>query len=200
MKVGALLTRYIRGGYSLLFCRPPRGCRTRGAGTRILRPRNVLAPRHIDIGAKTLILGHSWIEPIPSYCDQTFSPTITIGNGVYIGRHVYITAIDRVMIGDGCVLSEHVYIADSAHGFDPNGGPIMYQPLSSKGPVVIEANTFIGYRAVIAPGVTLGRHCVVGAQSVVTRSFPAYSMVAGAPARLIKTFIPELGRWVEQSP
>jgi len=49
-------------------------------------------------------------------------------------------------------------------------------------------------------GVTLGEHCVVGANSVVTRSFPAGSMVAGCPAKLVKAFSPEAGDWVSVHP
>jgi acetyltransferase-like isoleucine patch superfamily enzyme len=72
----------------------------------------------------------------------------------------------------------------------------MSQPLHSKGPIVIGPDCFLGYRAVIMPGVTLGRHCVVGANAVVTRSFPDFSMVVGSPARLIKRYDPQSREWV----
>ena len=192
-----LLRRYARAGYLRLFCRPPVDLKARGAGSWIARPRSIVGRRFISIGANTHVLGYASIEAIASYAGQTFTPSIEIGSGVYIGQHVFISAVSGVQIGDGCVLSEQVYITDCAHGYDPKGGPIMRQPLSSKGPVVIGESSFIGYRAVISAGVSLGRHCVVGAQSVVTRSFPAYSMIAGAPAKLIKRFVPELNGWVE---
>ena len=93
-------------------------------------------------------------------------------------------------------LSEYVYITDNAHGLHPERGPIMKQPLESKGPVHIGRNCFLGFRVSIMPGVTLGEHCVVGANSVVTRSFPAYSMVAGMPAKLIKVFDHSKKGWI----
>jgi acetyltransferase-like isoleucine patch superfamily enzyme len=104
--------------------------------------------------------------------------------------------IDTICIDDGCVLSEYVYMTDLFHGFDPTKGLIMSQDLISKGSVKIGESSFIGYRACIMPGVTLGKHCVVGANSVVTKSFPDYSMIAGSPARLIKTFSFEKQDWV----
>jgi lipopolysaccharide O-acetyltransferase len=61
--------------------------------------------------------------------------------------------------------------------------------------VEIGNECFLGVRVSIMPGVTLGNHCVVGAHSVVTRSFPDFSMVAGVPARLIRTFDFCKGQW-----
>ena len=97
------------------------------------------------------------------------------------------------------MLSEQVYISDNSHGYDPNAGPILKQPLETKGPVLIGPGCFLGYRAVIMSGVELGAHCVVGANSVVTRSFPSFSMVAGCPARLVKRFDPATSRWLKVS-
>jgi acetyltransferase-like isoleucine patch superfamily enzyme len=72
----------------------------------------------------------------------------------------------------------------------------MEQSLISKGPVVIGRSCFLGFRVAVMPGVTLGEHCVVGANSTVTRSFPAYSMIGGSPARILKRYSQTLGRWV----
>ena len=103
--------------------------------------------------------------------------------------------MDEITIGDGCVLSEHVYITDLMHGLHPDQGLIMQQPLQSKGPVRIGSGCFLGYRAAIMPGVTLGDHCVVGANSVVTKSFPAYSMLVGSPARLVRSYNRKTAKW-----
>ncbi len=173
---------------------PPRGIRL-GDHTIIERPHRISAPQCIRVGARTHIGRDALIQPILNAAGQNYSPTVDIGNDVYIGPHVYIASMSRVSIGSGSVLSESVYINDAAHGIDPEAGLIMQQPLVSRGEIKIGNNCFLGLRSAVMPGVTLGDHCVVGINSVVTRSFPSYSMLAGAPARLIKIYSPISRRW-----
>jgi lipopolysaccharide O-acetyltransferase len=182
--------------YKTIFHFPPVRIKKIGTNTCIYRPRKIDGSRSIEIGNNTSIGKYGWLSAIELYGDDRFSPLLRIGNDVYIGRYVCITCISKVHIADGCVLSEHVYIADSSHGLDPRAGPIMKQKLLHKGDVHIGEDTFIGYRACIMPGVTLGKHCVVGANSVVTRSFEDYSMVAGTPAKLIKKYCFQENEWI----
>jgi acetyltransferase-like isoleucine patch superfamily enzyme len=167
-----------------------------GSRSFILRPFKISGRNCVHIGKHTVILSHLSVHAITRYAGLTYQPRIEIGDDVYVGAHAYLTAIDRISIGDGCVLSDYVYITDEIHGMDPRAGPIMQQTLSSKGPVIIGPGSFIGFRAALLPGVTLGEHCVVGANSTVTRSFAAYSMIGGSPAKLLKVFSKEAGEWV----
>ncbi len=167
-----------------------------GSNSFVSRPFYWLGGRYISIGKDTCIFPGSRIEAIDSWRGQSFRPVIEIGDGVYIGRSFFATSIRGISIGDLCVLSDHVYITDALHGAHPDKGPIMQQPLESKNPVRIGRSCFLGYRCAVMPGVILGEHCVVGVNSVVTRSFPAYSMIAGAPARLVKRFDLETREWV----
>lgn len=155
----------------------------------IYMPHSLNGGKYINIGTGSRIGKFCWIGAFDNYLNQIFVPKIIIGNNVNIGNFACITAINRVEISDGCLFSEYVYISDHSHGYDAadNTSPTI-QPLQSKGAVIIGENTFIGMRVSVLPGVTIGRNCVVGAHSVVTKSIPDYSMVAGAPAVIVKQY------------
>lgn len=170
----------------LMFYPKPMNIKWLGRGSAVFFPRKVTGARFVSIGDNSIIVGGSWIAAYAKYGEYTYSPKVHIGSGVRIGYNVMITAIDRVTIGDGCLLSGDVFISDHSHGHDFEKGSPVLQPLVPGGAVVIGKNCFIGIRAVIMPGVTLGDGCVVGANTVVTKSFPAGAVIAGTPARLIR--------------
>lgn len=164
------------------------------------KPKTLDGAQYIEINENSSIGHSSWLGAFDKYLNQSFDPKIIISNNVRIGNYACITAIDEILIRDGCLISEYVYISDHYHGFDPelNLSP-NDQPLFSKGKVEIGENSFIGYRATILSGVKLGKNCVVGSHSVVTKSFPDCSMIAGSPARLIKTYDFESKRWKNEN-
>ena len=163
-------------------------------------PYSLNGGKYLHIGNGSRIGKFCWIGAFDKYLNQEFSPEIKIGNNVNIGNFVCITAINRIVIADGCLFSEYIYISDHYHGYDAseNTSPAL-QPLYSKGEVYIGENTFIGIRASILSGVTIGRNCVVGAHSVVTKSIPDYSMVTGAPAVIVKKYDLLKNQWVSIS-
>jgi acetyltransferase-like isoleucine patch superfamily enzyme len=166
----------------------PWGAALAGHRSRMAHPRRLRGRALVLIGDGSRIGAHGWLEAVTSFAGQSYTPRIEIGRDVAIGRHVTITATQRVVVGDGCLFSEGVYISDTAHeagGFDPR--PLSQRPLVFGGEVNIGARCFLGFRACVLPGVTLGEGCVVGAHAVVTHSFAAGSVVAGVPARLIRT-------------
>jgi lipopolysaccharide O-acetyltransferase len=164
------------------------------------KPKKLDGPQYIEIKDNSSIGHSSWLGAFDKYSNQSFTPNIIISNNVRIGNYACITAINEILIKDGCLLSEYIYISDHYHGFDPmlNLSP-KDQPLFSKGKVEIGENTFVGFRATILSGVKLGKNCVVGSHSVVTKSFPDYSMIAGSPARLIKTYDFENKQWKNEN-
>lgn len=102
-----------------------------------------------------------------------------IASGTHIGDRTEIHVGDRVIIGRDCAISWDVCILDrDYHEFDSNG--------EEKVPITIGNNVWIGCRATILKGVTIGDGAVVAAGSVVTKDVPANCCVAGNPAKVIK--------------
>lgn len=120
---------------------------------------------------------------------QKFNPSITVGSKCYFGPYNHITCVNEITIGNGLLTGKWVTITDNSHGTTGvetlNIEPIN-RPLYSKGPVRIGNNVWIGDKATILPGVTIGDGAIVAANAVVTRDVPAYSVVAGNPGRIIK--------------
>ena len=120
---------------------------------------------------------------------RKFTPQILIGNNVNIQSDCHISAINLVVIEDNVLIASFVYISDHAHG-DCKYGELSIPPIErdlySKGGVRIGKNTWIGEKTTILPGVTIGDGCIIGANSVVTKDIPSYSVACGIPARVIK--------------
>lgn len=170
---------------------------TVGHGTTIGPRLTVSQPRRLWIGDRTNLLAGAILLSRTLDGGPPGGGPIRIGSKVYIGLNAYVVSHTGITIGDDSVLSDHVYLNDGTHGLNPTAGHIMEQPVTSKGPIQIGNGVFIGYRALILPGVSVGAHSVVSAQSVVTADVPPFTMVAGSPARPIKRFDHESDRWID---
>jgi len=190
------IIKYLKNIYSILHKFKPVQIKKIGENSYIPIPNRLSGHKYITVGKNVAIGENPLFAAIDSYYGQKFDPSLIIGDNVYIGPNAYISTANRIEIQSGCVLSESVYISDVLHGIAPNDGLIMQQNLITKGTVIIGENTFIGLRAMVMPGVCLGRNCVIAASSVVTKSFPDYSMVGGNPARLLKTYSFNEGKWI----
>jgi acetyltransferase-like isoleucine patch superfamily enzyme len=144
------------------------------------------------INAKSIFIGNNfsagqglWLHAI------TTDSKIVFGDNINISDWTHIAALDSVVIESGCLIGSRVLITDHSHGstsdlrtdfhFPPN-----QRPLLSKGPVQIGKNVWIGDGVVILPNVNIGEGSVIAANSVVNKDIPPYSVVAGAPAKVIK--------------
>ena len=107
-----------------------------------------------------------------------------VGTNVQINDYNHIACIEKIYIGNNVLIASKVYITDHDHVFGAQEVPVIKNGLRSK-PVFIGDNTWIGENVCILKGVSLGDNCVVGAGSVVTKSFPRGSIIAGNPAKLI---------------
>lgn len=129
------------------------------------------------------------LECWDEYCNERFTPSIIIGENVCFNYRCHIGAIDKIVIGNNVLIGSNVLITDHSHGYN-DGRDIGISPadrrLVSKGPVIIEDDVWIGENVCILPNVTVGHHSVIGANSVVTKNIPPYSIVAGNPVKIIK--------------
>ena len=145
--------------------------------------------QYISLADNVSISERCIIEVYDSYHEQKFAPILTIGTNSHIGDDGHITCINRVQIGNNVLMGRKIFITDNAHGASerdlldtaPNK-----RPLTSKGPVIIEDNVWIGEMVCIMPGVRIGKGSIIGANAVVTKDIPPYSVAAGNPARIIK--------------
>jgi len=135
----------------------------------------------ITLGNNVIIGRNAWLD-ISKY---TKSAQIIVKDGTQIGRNIMMSAAKKITIGEKCLVSYNVSLLDHDHKFDPDISPLD-SGITEAEEIIVEDNCFIGAHSFILKGVRLGKHCVVGANSVVTESFPAYSIVAGNPAKLIK--------------
>lgn len=134
---------------------------------------------------------------------NSHSIKIDVGENCHIGDNVHIAAIEKVRIGDNCLLASHIFISDSSHGSyhgeaqdSPASRPEERKLVSS--PVSIGNNVWIGENVSVLMGARIGDGCIVGAGSVVTKSFPDNCIIVGSPAKIIKRFDQTTETWVAE--
>jgi acetyltransferase-like isoleucine patch superfamily enzyme len=137
----------------------------------------MFAEGRLTIGEHVLLEPNVWL---------TGSGHIHIGDGTFLNLGVQVAAVDRVTIGAHCMFANGCFVTDGNHRFDDLDRPITWQGFTTKGPTTVGDNVWCGANVVITSGVTVGERCVVGANSVVTRDLPPYSIAAGAPARVLR--------------
>jgi acetyltransferase-like isoleucine patch superfamily enzyme len=160
-------------------------------GVVINRPRFVHVGNHVRIKRNTSINLHPANK-------KSKEGILFIGNDVIISEGCIISACNRVVIEDNVGISPYVMIIDNSRKPGDISRPSKEQPIEA-GYVQIGADSWIAYNACILPNVTIGRHCIIGALSVVNKDIPPYSVAVGTPARVVKRFDFEKRKWVKVS-
>jgi acetyltransferase-like isoleucine patch superfamily enzyme len=146
---------------------------------------NCLASNEMHLGDRVSIGKYAIIRPSNIY-GGPIGEGLVMGNNSNIGPYNYIGCSGKITIGNNVMLAPRVSIYAENHVFDNPNITIKAQGVS-KMDVVIEDDCWIAANAVILAGVTIGKGSVVAAGSVVNEDVPAFSVVAGVPARVIKS-------------
>lgn len=151
----------------------------------------VIGMDNVAIGAGSVVGDHSWLN----VCLRDGQTRMRIGEKVLVGRFAVLSTAGEFEIGSFSVLAPRVYISDADHQYQDIQTPILMQSVTLNRRLIIEENCWIGINAVVTGNLTVGRGSVVAAGSVVTKSVPPFSVVAGAPARIIKAYNPKTKVW-----
>lgn len=160
----------------------------RGAGARVCHSArlDVLPFRRFELGQQSTV---------EDYC--------IINNGVgdvlvgaYSRLGIGSVIIGPVTIGSHVLIAQHVVISGLNHGYQAIDRPIRQQPVTAL-PILIADECWIGANAVITAGVQIGKHSIVAAGSIVTKDVPAYTVVGGNPAKVLKRYDQTSQSWVK---
>ena len=133
----------------------------------------------LELGAHVLLEPHVWITIADG-------GRVTIGEGTFLNIGVMVACHESVTIGAHCMFANGCFVTDASHRFEDPDRPVPWQGFTTKGPTRIGDNVWCGANVVVTTGVTIGERSVIGANSVVTRDVPPYSMAAGAPAKVLR--------------
>jgi acetyltransferase-like isoleucine patch superfamily enzyme len=168
-----------------------------GVKSKIISPIAIEGAKNISIGNGVLVAAQSCLAAVPltggGLCQ------LEIGDGCMIGRFNHIYATKSIIFEKNVLTANNVYITDNLHDYEDPELPIMNQPIVQRGSVIIGEGSWLGHNACII-GARIGRHCVVGANAVVTKDVPDFCVVAGIPAEIIKRYDEQLKVWRRTCP
>ena len=153
------------------------GAYARVAGNAVLRA-NTDHPDGVSVGRRTSIL--------ESVLINANRGSVVVGDDSWLGPFCLLYGNGDIRIGDGVLVAGHTSINTVSHHAERVDIPISEQG-TEIAPVVIHDDVWIGLNAVILQGVTIGRGAIIGAGAVVTRDIPAWSVVCGVPAKVVRS-------------
>jgi acetyltransferase-like isoleucine patch superfamily enzyme len=111
---------------------------------------------------------------------------ISMGANVNIGPRALLDATGGICLGDGCILAPEVMVFSRSHNFDQDVQALPFDNVVLVAPVHIGRYVWIGTRAIILPGVSIGDGAVIGAGAVVAKDVPSFAVAVGNPARVVR--------------
>jgi acetyltransferase-like isoleucine patch superfamily enzyme len=163
-----------------------------GNHSKIVFPLSINGMKNISIGKDVYVAYRSWLAALPLTGEAVCE--LVIGKGTCIGNFNHIYATKSIVIGENVLTADKVYISDNLHEYEDITFPIIHQPIKQIASVVIGDGTWIGENACVI-GVKIGKNCVIGANSTVTKDIPDYCVAVGSPAKVIKRYCLESKMW-----
>lgn len=158
----------------------------------------ILSAKYVELGKGVYIGYHARIEGVDRWGETSFQPVIKICEGVSIQQNLHLTCANRVIIGKNTAIAANVTITDIHHPYVDIRTPIEQQMIEVK-EVEIGEDCKIYNNVVVLPGVHIGKHVTIGANSVVTNSIPDFTVAVGSPAKPIKQYDFEQMKWIKVS-
>lgn len=163
-----------------------------GKDSSICYPIVLHGGKYICIGNQTGLGKRGVLTAWDCIMGEHYKPEISIGDNTSIGEDYHITATNKIIIGNNVLMGKKITITDNSHG-KTDIESLIFPPSKrrafSKGPVTIMDNVWIGDKATILPGVTIGFNAIIGANAVVTTNIPANCVAAGIPAKIVKIIV-----------
>lgn len=156
----------------------------------------LLTPSFITANDNVFVHFNARIEGITLYEGIKYNPEIILDDNCTIQQNIHITCAKHIYIGKDTAIAANVTITDIHHPYEDISIPIEKQRLLVD-PVSIGSECKIYNNAIILPGTTIGKHCTIGANSVVSGNIPDYSVVVGIPGRIIKRYKEDIKEWVK---
>lgn len=144
---------------------------------------------NVEIGKNVFIGRGSWLS-------VKQGARFKVGDNSVLNGFISISCTSSIEIGRNVLFAERVFIGDADHGFEDVNIPIKDQTTTQPFPVKIEDDCWIGVNVCILKNITIGKHSIIGAGSVVTKSVPPYSIAVGNPARVIKKYDFDRKEWI----
>lgn len=150
---------------------------------------------NLYIGSNTYIGDGSELLVYQSHFATPLNAKLEIGKHVRMTARCRITCAGNISIGDDALIAPDVFITDHNHGMNPEAeGGYSPQDITVED-VCIGKGVWLGQRVCVLPGVTIGEHSIIGANSVVTHDIPPFSIAVGASARVVKKWDHENKCW-----
>ena len=172
----------------------PRQFKYYGGGSFIKSPLRIDGARNISIGQNVCVNKHTWLACLPLTGHK--NPHLKISDGCVIGTFNHIYATQGIVLEDYVLTADKVYISDNGHRYEDIDAPVISQPVKQLGTIRIGTGSWLGENVCVV-GASVGKHCVIGANSVVTNDIPDYCVAVGAPAHVEKRYDFEKKEWVK---